>query len=198
MGRVSLLSVLAGVMTAYGTFVLTLAVTAGVLRLLGVDTHYSASDWKQIGTGAGLVAAAVLLVSYLFGGYVAGRMARRAGTTNGLLVFLFGLLLAAGAAALAKAATDSGEIARNLRSLGIPTRSSDWVDAGVITGIASVAAMLVGSLLGGTLGERWHGKLLARAVDPAYGGDTEHRNVVERPAGSSVRTTDDDTVVEHR
>lgn len=197
LGRVSLLSVLAGVMTAYGTFVLVLAVTAGVLRLLGVDTHYSASDWKQIGTGAGLVAAVVLFVSYLFGGYVAGRMARRAGVTNGLLVFLLGLVLALGAAALANAATDSGEIMRNLRSLGIPTTGSDWVDAGLVIGIASLAAMVVGALLGGALGERWHGKLLSRAIDPDYGDRPalrrdDWRTSIERPATTSVDTSDAD------
>lgn len=189
LGRVSLLSVLAGVMTAYGTFVLVLAVTAGVLRLLGVDTHYSASNWKDIGLVGGLVAAGVLFVSYLFGGYVAGRMSRRAGVTNGLLVFVLGLLFLVGAAALANAATDSGEILRNLRSLGIPTTASEWTDAGLIVGIASLAAMIVGSLLGGALGERWHGKLLARAVDPDFGPD---RHVVDRPATTSVRTVEAD------
>jgi hypothetical protein len=204
---VSLPSVLAGVITAYGTFVLVLAFTAGFLRVAGVNTDYSASDWKQIGTGAGLVVAAVLFVSYLFGGYVAGRMARRAGVTNGLLVFALGLLLAAGAAALANAATDSGEILRNLRSVGIPTRAGEWRDAGIITGVASLVAMLLGSLLGGAEGERWHGELLARAVDPEIGPDAvERRTAVERPATTSVRTTDsdvdtadaDDTVVERR
>jgi hypothetical protein len=199
LGRVSLLSVLAGVMTAYGTFVLVLAVTAGVLRLLGVDTHYSASDWKDIGFGGGLVAAAVLFVSYLFGGYVAGRMARRAGVTNGLLVFVLGVLFLLGAAALANAATDSGEILRNLRSLGIPTAASEWTTAGLIVGIASLAAMLVGSLAGGALGERWHGKLLTRAVDPGFGPERrvverrdDWRTSVERPATTSMHTLDDD------
>lgn len=195
LGRVSLLSVLAGVMTAYGTFVLVLAVTAGVLRLLGVDTRYSASDWKDIGLVGGVVTAAVLSVSYLFGGYVAGRMARRAGVTNGLLVLVLGLLFLVGAAALANAATDTSEILRNLRSLGIPTTASEWADAGLIVGSASLAAMLIGSLLGGALGERWHGKLLSRAVDPGYGLERERpvqrddwRTTVERPASTSVRT----------
>jgi hypothetical protein len=124
-------------------------------------------------------------------------MARRAGMTNGLLVFLVGLLLAVGAGALANAATDSGEIMRNLRSLGIPTRGSDWVDAGLITGIASLAAMLLGSLFGGVMGERWHGKLLARALDPGYGADAvDRRHAVERPASTSVRTSDDEAEAE--
>lgn len=208
MGPVSALSVLAGVMTAYGTFVLVLAVTAGVLKLLGVDTTYSESDWRDIGLGAGLVTAGVMFVAYLFGGYVAGRMARRAGVTNGLLVFLFGLLIAAGAVVLANAAADTGdvnEIERNLRSAGIPTGGDDWTDTGLVVGISALAAMLLGSLLGGSLGERWHGKLVTRALDRGHvGGDDDvdlddrlrlgrddWRTSVDRPATTRVAARDD-------
>lgn len=209
LGPVSALSVLAGVMTAYGTFVLVLAVTAGVLKLLGVDTTYSESDWRDIGLGAGLVTAGVMFVAYLFGGYVAGRMARRAGVTNGLLVFLFGLLIAAGAVVLANAAADTGdvnEIERNLRSAGIPTSGDDWADTGLVVGIAALAAMLLGSLLGGSLGERWHGRLVTRALDRSHVGDDDDvvdrddrrplrrddwRTSVDRPATTSVAARDD-------
>jgi hypothetical protein len=40
--------------------------------------------------------------------------------------------------------------------------------AGTIAGIGSLAAMLVGALLGGVLGERWHSKLTRRAVSGKY------------------------------
>lgn len=213
MRTVSPPSVLAGVMTAYGTFLLVLAITAGVLKLLGVDTEYSESDWRDIGLGAGLVSAGVMFVSFLFGGYVAGRMARRAGVTHGLLVFVLALVVAGGAALLANAAADANdvnEIERSLRSAGIPTDASDWSDTGLIVGIASLAAMLLGSLVGGMTGERWHGKLVTRAVDPGYGerrvvdrdGDgvvhrrDDWRTSVERPARTSVERRDADDRVE--
>jgi hypothetical protein len=35
--------------------------------------------------------------------------------------------------------------------------------------------MVLGALTGGIQGERWHGKLLARAVDPAFGPEAEER-----------------------
>ena len=217
-GRVSFISVLAGVMTAYGTFVLVLAATGAALRLAGVETDYSDSDWRRIGTGAGLVVACVLFVSYLFGGYVAGRMARRAGFAHGAFVFVLGLVLAIGAAVLANAATDSDAILDELRSIGIPTSADEWREAGTIVGIVSLASMLVGSLLGGLSGERWHGWFLGRALDPSVGReatlrrrrddvdvdddeiDATHtaaeRRVVRARGTSDVTTVDDDHGVE--
>jgi len=127
----------------------------------------------------------VLLMAYLFGGYVAGRMARRAGLLNGLAVFLLALLLVAVVAAVAASQTDAEAIGRNLRSLGIPTSSSEWGNAGTVAGIGSLAAMLAGALLGGVLGERWHSKLTRRAVSGKYrpnGDDQPADRDHDRPA----------------
>jgi hypothetical protein len=54
--------------------------------------------------------AVVLLVAYLCGGYVAGRMARRAGLLNGLAVFLLAVVLVALVAAVAASQTDAEAI----------------------------------------------------------------------------------------
>ena len=113
-------------------------------------------------------------MSYLFGGYVAGRMARRAGVLNGLLVAVLGLAIAAAVAALVRN-TDAETINSNLRSLGVPTTADEYGQAFTVAGIASMVAIFLGSLLGGSLGERWHGKLLARAANPAIGTEAEAR-----------------------
>jgi hypothetical protein len=97
-----------------------------------------------------------------------GLACRRAGLLNGLAVFLLALLLVAVVAAVAASQTDAEAIGNNLRSLGIPTTGSEWGKAGTIAGIGSLAAMLVGALLGGVLGERWHSKLTRRAVSGKY------------------------------
>jgi hypothetical protein len=65
-----------------------------------------------------------------------------------------------------------------LRSLGIPTSGSEWSDIGTPAGIASLAAMLLGALVGGVLGERWHSKLTRLAVSGRY-----RPSRVERQAG---------------
>jgi hypothetical protein len=179
LGRVSLVSVLAGTLVAYGAFAVLVAITAAVARSAGLDTDLSTSEWRELGATGGAVVAGVLLVCYLFGGYVAGRMARRAGATNGFLVFVVGLLVAAGVAGLVNVFTDGDDILRNLRNVGIPTSADEWQDIGTVAGIGSLTAMLVGSVLGGALGERWHGKLLARAADPSVGPEAQARAEAE-------------------
>ncbi|HET7486321.1 MAG TPA: hypothetical protein VFJ85_00230 [Acidimicrobiales bacterium] len=167
LGRISAASVLAGTLAAFGAFAVLAAGVAAAARAAGFDTHRSAGQWHDIGAAGGAAAAVLLLLCFVFGGYVAGRMARRAGSTNGLLVFLLGVVVAGGLVGLVIA--DWGGVARNLRDAGIPTAAGQWRDVGVLAGLGSLVAMLVGALLGGAWGERWHTKLLNRAADPSRG-----------------------------
>lgn len=170
--KMSFVSVLAGVLVAYGAFAIAAGITGAVLNGLGVETRaLSDNDWRQLGIGTGVAVALSLFLSYLFGGYVAGRMARRAGAFNGLLVFVLGILLAVGVGAAVGSQADAEAIRSNLRSIGVPTSGSEYSAIGTIAGLAALAAMLLGSIFGGLLGERWHGKLLARALDPSVGPD---------------------------
>jgi len=172
MGKVSFISVLAGVLVAYGAFAVIAAITAAVLNAVGVDTaSLSDNDWRDAGIAGAAITAFVLLLSYLFGGYVAGRMARRAGALNGLLVFVLSVVIMAVIAGLLSVQADSDQVASNLRTLGLPTTGEEWKSIGTVAGLGSLVAMLLGSLLGGTLGERWHGKLLKRALDPSVGSE---------------------------
>lgn len=167
-GAFSVTSVLAGVLVGYGAF----AILAG-LAVAAVDAFGSDADltrrWADLGTTGSLVVAGLLFLSYLFAGYVAGRMARRNGLAHGAGVLVLGIMVVAAVAALARASADSATIATSLRSLGIPTTADEWGQAGTVAGVASIIAVVVGSLLGGTLGERWHARLFARAADPAVG-----------------------------
>ncbi|HSK37905.1 MAG TPA: hypothetical protein VLA80_14335, partial [Actinomycetota bacterium] len=126
-------------------------------------------------------AAVVLLLAYLFGGYVAGRMARRADLLNGLAVFLLAIVLIAAVGTLVASQADADTVRTNLRSLGIPTSGSEWSDIGTLAGIASLAAMLVGALVGGLLGERWHSKLTRRAVSGRYSPGRGERQADDEP-----------------
>lgn len=165
LGPVSIVSVVAGVLVAYGSFVILAAIAGGIVTALGTDWSTDlSSNWQELGTAGGLIGAGCMLLAYVAGGYVAGRMARRAGVMNGFLVFLLGLGIVIGVGAIISTQTGTEEIVDQLRTLGVPTRWSEWQDVGTIAGFASVAAMLLGSLLGGGLGERWHGKLVTRAT----------------------------------
>ena len=124
---------------------------------IGLTNDLSSNDWARLGTGSAIAGAIVLFIAYLFGGYVAGRMARRAGLLNGLgAVFALAIVLIAAIGAIVASQADVDTIRTNLRSLGIPTSGSEWSNIGTLAGIGSLAAMLIGALVGGVLGERWH------------------------------------------
>ena len=201
--KVSLGSVLAGVLVGYGAFAIIAALAGAVLNVLGVETSsLSTNDWREFGVATGAAAALSLFLSYLFGGYVAGRMARRAGVLHGALVFIFGILLVAGVAAAIGSQADADAVTSNLRSMGLPTSGEEYSAIGTFAGLGAIVAMLLGSLLGGALGERWHGKLMARALDPTVGptaasdepvavrGEGQHfRSDDEKPSEVDVRDT---------
>jgi hypothetical protein len=79
LGKLSLPSVLAGVLVAYGAFAILAALAATAAAAIGLNTELNRNEWAALGTGSAIALAVVLLLAYLFGGYVAGRMARRAG-----------------------------------------------------------------------------------------------------------------------
>jgi hypothetical protein len=190
LSRLSFPSILAGVLVAYGAFAIFAALVGTVAAAIGLTTELNRNDWATLGLGSAIAVAVVLLLAYLFGGYVAGRMARRAGLLNGLAVFLLALLLVGVVGAVAASQADAEAIASNLRSLGIPTTGTEWGNIGTLAGIASLAAMLVGALLGGILGERWHSKLTRRAVSGKYRPATTDHTPDPDQAGPDSRRQD--------
>ena len=174
-GAISLPSIFAGVLVAYGAFAILAALGAAIVNAIGVETDIISTDYEELSIAGGLITAAILFLSYLFGGYVAGRMARRSGVVQGILVAVLGLIVVAVVAALASQAADTDEIVGNLRDLGVPTTADEYGQAFTVAGLAALAGILLGGLVGGLLGERWHGRLLSRAVDPNVGTEAELR-----------------------
>lgn len=162
-GRFSFISVLAGVLVAYGGFAVLLAAASGTAQATGVAERYSFDDLARLGAGSAVVIVAAMLVSYLFGGYVTGRMARRAGLRNGLAMFVLAVLLVAVLGALVTVREGTEQVTASLRDAGIPTTIDGWSQISSLAGLGSLLAMLVGAVLGAKLGERWHGKLTRRA-----------------------------------
>lgn len=175
-GRFSLVAVVAGMLVAYGAFAVIAAIAGSIVEAVDAEANVSDYDWGTVSLVGGLVLAAVLFLSYFFGGYVAGRMARRSGLVNGIAVFLLGVIVAAVVGGVAAGLTDTDQVQDNLRNVGIPTTGDDWENWGTtIGGLAALALMLLGSVLGAMKGERWHGKLIDRALDPEYGPEAERR-----------------------
>jgi hypothetical protein len=159
LGRLSFISALAGVLVAYGAFALLAALVGAVAVALDLDTELASNDWATLGRGSAVTATVVAFVAYLFGGYVAGRMARRAGLVNGLAVFVLAILLVVVVGAIVASQADTDAIQANLRSLGLPITAAEWARIGTVAGIGTLVGMLVGAGIGGVVGERWHSEL---------------------------------------
>lgn len=183
LGRLSFISALAGVLVAYGAFALLAALVGAVAVVLDLDTELASNDWATLGRGSAVTATVVAFVAYLFGGYVAGRMARRAGLVNGLAVFALAILLVVVVGAIVANQADTEAVQANLRSLGLPITAAEWARIGTVAGIGTLAGMLVGAGIGGVVGERWHGELVQWA---AVGrGSPNHDQDDRDPAGQA-------------
>jgi len=153
-----------GWLSANGLAVILVALLSAAGVALGlaqdVDTADEAVDQAtDIGIGGGIAVLVVLFLAYLAGGYVAGRMARFDGARQGLAVWLVGLivvLLLAAAGALLGAQYN---VLTDLNLPRIPVDEGTATTAGIVTLVAILVVTLLGAVLGGKIGERYHRKV---------------------------------------
>lgn len=157
-GGVSFGAILTGVVVAFGAMFVLTALIAGVLTALGLSEDLTPGQQTEVGmaTGVGLVLAQFL--SYVWGGYAAGRMSRGAGAANGALVALLAVAIgiAVGAIAAGIGATEDLRTPFNSSQLPADGEILEW---GAGLAVAALAAMFLGAVVGGSLGSRWHTKL---------------------------------------
>jgi hypothetical protein len=157
-------SIVAGTLVAFGFVTVVMALVGAVGSQLGLHADgMSTDDWREAGMGAAAVAIVVLGGAFAFGGYTAGRMARRAGMRQGLGVFVLAVAVMGLIALIAALWGDLGEVTDELADRGAPTALDTWDDIGLIALVAAAVTMLIGSISGGIRGDRWHGHLLSAA-----------------------------------
>ena len=151
-----------GWVTAMGMAGLLGAVVAAVGAALGLvsvsGTPVDVLDQATARTAGAIVLLAILFVGYFCGGYVAGRMARFAGAKQGVAVWLWALLFAvivAIAGAVAGVRFDA--LASGLPSL--PVTADELTTGSAATAVGALVASLVGAVLGGLAGMRYHRKV---------------------------------------
>jgi MFS family permease len=190
-GTTSLPSILAGTLVAFGALGLALAVAGAVGSRYGLRTDgISTAEWRRAGIAGAAVATAAVFLAFLFGGYTAGRMGRRAGARHGLLVFVLGAVLVGVVVGLAAWLGDTSTLRDSLTSNGVPVDANTWSDIGIGAAIAGVVAMLVGAVLGGIRGDRWHGRLVT-AADEARRDEVASRPQPARRLGEDATTSVD-------
>lgn len=158
-----------GWLAAVGTAVLLTALLAAVITAVRVAGGQQATtDPATIVAGSGLrtdVAIIVILfVAYYCGGYVAGRMARFNGLTQGLAVWVWAVVAALLITAVGAVAGARWDLLGSLN--GFPRLQASGAPAitsgSVVTTLLALVAALVGAVLGGLAGMRFH-----RRVDRA-------------------------------
>jgi hypothetical protein len=153
-----------GWLSANGLAVILVALlsAAGVALGLarGVTTADEAADQAgTLGVGGGVAILVVLFLAYLAGGYVAGRMARFDGARQGLATWLIGLIVVIVLAAAGAILGAKYNVLQQLNLPRIPIDEGTATTAGMITLVAILLVTLLGAVLGGKLGERYHRKV---------------------------------------
>lgn len=184
-GGIAFGPILTGVVVAFGSMFLLSAIVAGIVTALGfTDGNVTQGEAIDAGIGAGIALVVAQFLSYLWGGYTAGRMARGSGVGNGLLVPLTALIVAVLVGAIAAALGATANLNLPFTTNQLPLENNSLIDWGLGIGIASLVAMFLGGALGGRMGARWHSKLEHNAVDER----THHDEVDLRdraPAGTA-------------
>ncbi len=160
-----------GWLTATGTAVILTAVLAATGTAIGLGSNANASraadaasrNAGTIGLVGGIALAVILLIAYYCGGYVAGRMARFDGIKQGVAVWLWAIIIAVVLAIAGLIAGSQFNILANLNSFPrIPVNEGDLTVGSIITAVIALIITLVGAILGGLAGMRYH-----RRVDRA-------------------------------
>lgn len=150
-----------GWLTATGTAVLLTALIAAIgagIGFSGVDAGEAVADNPgAAGIVSLIVLVVVLLVSYFAGGYVAGRMARFSGAKQGVAVWIWAIVIAVVIAIVTAVAGGEWETLSTVDSLPrIPITPEAATLTGVLTALGAAIVALIGAILGGMAGMRYH------------------------------------------
>jgi hypothetical protein len=167
-GGVKIGSAFFGWLTATGTAVILTALVAATGAAIGLgitgDIDSAAEEGAANADTVGIVGAIALLVvifvAYYCGGYVAGRMARFSGLKQGVAVWLWAVAIAIVVAILTAIAGSQYNVLGNLNAFPrIPIDEGDLTTASVITAVLVAVVSLIGAILGGLGGMRFHRKV---------------------------------------
>src|SRR3954470_5851080 len=167
-GGIKVGSAFFGWLTATGTAVLLPALLAAAGAAVGLSTGTSVTsatnqatqDPKTVGIAGGIALLVILFLSYYCGGYVAGRMARFNGMKQGIAVWLWAVVIAIVVAVLGAVAGSKFDVLAKLNSFPrIPVNEGTLSTGGIIALVVVAVASLVGAILGGLAGMRFHRKV---------------------------------------
>ncbi len=157
-----------GWLSANGLAVLLVAILSAAGVALGLTEGMpdgaaisggSEQQAQSIGIAGGIAVLVLLGLSYAAGGYVAARMARFDGARQGVAVWVIGLLVVVLLAVAGALFGAKYNVLARLDLPRIPVDEGTATTAGIITLVAILLVTLLGAVLGGKLGDRFHRKI---------------------------------------
>jgi hypothetical protein len=159
-----------GWLSANGLAVLLVALVSAAGVAIGLtqgvpSTDEAVQQAETIGVVGIISLLVILFLAYLAGGYVAGRMARFDGARQGVAVWVIGLLVVIALAVLAVVLGSEYNVLQQLNLPRIPIDEGTATTSGIIALVAVLLVTLLGAVLGGKLGERYHRKVDRAGLD---------------------------------
>jgi hypothetical protein len=153
-----------GWLSANGLAVLLTALLSAAGVAIGLTQGIPSADEATqqadtIGIVGGIVLLVILFLAYLAGGYVAGRMSRFDGARQGIAVWVIGLLVVLALAVAGLVFGSQYNVLQQLNLPRIPIDEGTATTGGIIALVAVLLVTLLGAVLGGKLGERFHRKV---------------------------------------
>ena len=161
-GGLDIPAVLCGMLVGLAMLLILSGLASAAFGEIAFQTGLEGNE-AELSVGALITAGVVLFLSFLIGGWAAGRMARYTGALNGFMVALTFVLFLGVLAVLGAVAGDAYNLFDNLRvaKADLP----NWFSGDTVTtgAIVSAIAFVVVTFLGATLGGLWGGRLHRRA-----------------------------------
>jgi len=153
-GGIDIPASLVGMLTALATTIILAGLIGAALGAVDYQTGLE-GDAEDIAVWSMIGGVAVLFFAYLVGGWAAGRMARYDGARNGFATGVWTLVFGAILAGLGAWIGSDYDVFRNVE---LPQWFSTdaFTTRAIISGVAAIAAMFIGGIVGGLWGERYH------------------------------------------
>lgn len=157
-----------GWLTSIGTAVLLTALVAGTGTALGLATDTTpdealdgaAQSVDTVGIIGAVLLAVIVFVAYYAGGYVAGRMARLSGAKQGVAVWVWALVIAVVVAIIGALGGADLNVLANVNGFPrLPIGEGELTTIGIITAVVALLVSLLGAVVGGLAGMRFHRKV---------------------------------------
>jgi hypothetical protein len=149
-----------GWLVAVGVAALLASLLVAAGAAIGLtESDVTTSGAEELSLGGGIALVVVVMLAYLAGGYVAGRMSRFDGGRQGIATWAIGLIVTVGLALAAVVLGDEYNVLEQLNLPALPVGDETLATGGLIALAAIAVGSLLAAIVGGKLGERYHKKV---------------------------------------